>query len=396
MGVSIPEGSKMQSIIDGLSDINLSIKRLSGDYDLSDYKAITAAIRNGDGDKVPNGTTFSVPHAVYGTMEFVTRRQNVDKVVGEPDRPTCTIQPKYLISANAGTSASTFQYDRPEAFVSVTEAIAANTVCKFTAIAYSSWTAGTYHFTATSAIPAGSKLCISGYADAALTSRSVTVYASAKATSASATYAISSGDGGATVDLGTWGTATCNHPQRISYGSNNEAESNIFQFLNGDSGNAYMDSIWTAKSDFDMMSTSYTSLKGFLGGFPDDFRECLGLCAIHNITNTVYETSGYTTNSDYTHNGYFWLPSRKEIYGSDETSSENSETQFPYYANIGTTNADKLMYAKGTTSPTTYWLRTPASGDANVVRLCYTGNGGALSYNSAIISVGVAPLAILA
>ena len=379
-----------------MKDVAKAIREISGHYDLLDYKSIVAAIRNGHGDLVPNGTCFQVPHAVYGNIDFITRRQNVDKVAFEPDRPTLTIQTKYCISAGAGTSAATFQYDRPEAFVKVAETIAAGSVCKFTATAYGGWSAGTYHFTASNAIAAGSVLCISGYQNTALTSLSVQVFANQKATSASATYAISSGAGDATVDLGAWETAGHNHPQRISYGSNNEADSNIFQFLNGDSGNAYMDSIWVPKSDFDMMCTSYTSLKGFLGGFPDDFRECLGLCAIHNITNTVYEEAGYTKNSEYTHNGYFWLPSRKEIYGSNETNSEASESQFPYYANIGTENADKLGYAKGASSPTTEWLRTPHAGYADGVRIVYAGNGGALDLNNARGSYGVRPLAILA
>lgn len=379
-----------------MKDVAKAIREISGHYDLSDYKSIVAAIRNGHGDLIPNGTCFQVPHAVYGNIDFITRRQNVDKVAFEPDRPTLTIQTKYCISVGAGTSAASFQYDRPEAFVKIAEAIEAGSVCKFTATNYGGWTAGVYHFTATDAIPVGAVLCLSGYQNTALTSLNVQVYANQKATSASASYAISSGDGDATVDLGAWETAGHNHPQRISYGSNNEADSNIFQFLNGDSGNAYMDSIWVPKSDFDMMCTSYTSLKGFLGGFPDDFRECLGLCAIHNITNTVYEEAGYTKNSEYTHNGYFWLPSRKEIYGSNETASEDSEAQFPYYANIGTTNADKLGYAKGASSPNTEWLRTPHAGIATNVRIVYAGSGGALNNYGAFNSSGVRPLAILA
>lgn len=394
MGVSIVEGAKVQSIIDELEDISAGIRDLSGNYDFTDWRSIVTACRRGDGAKIPNGATFSVHHAVYGDIDFVVRRKNVDKVVGDADRPTITIQPKYCISANAGTSAATFQYDRPEGFKKVAEAIPANTVCKFTTIAYEGWEAGVYHFTPTAEIPAGSVLAISGYQNTALTSLNVQVFANNKATSASASYAIASGDGSATVNLGTWGT-DCNHPQRVSYGSDNEKDSNIFQFLNGDSGSNFMDSIWEPKSDYDMMCTSFTSLKGFLGGFPADFRECLGLCAIHNITNSVYEESGYSLTDEYTHNGYFWLPSRKEIYGSNETAKEDSETQFPYYRDLGTTNADKLGYAKGATSPTTEWLRTPYAGSAYGVRIVYAGYGGALDNNTAIYSYGVRPLAIL-
>lgn len=379
-----------------MKDVAKAIREISGHYDLTDYKSIVAAIRSGNGNVIPNGTCFTVPHAVYGNVDFVTRRQNVDKVVGEPDRPTLTIQTKYIISANAGASAATFQYDRPEAFRKVAEDIPAGSVCTFEGIAYGGWEAGKYHFTAANAIPAGSMLCISGYQNTPLTSLTVRVYADQKAKTHSAEYAISSGDGGATVDLGKWGESGCNHPQRISYGSNNEAQSNIFQFLNGDSGSGYMDSIWKPKTEFDMMCTSYTSLKGFLGGFPEDFRECLGLCAIHNVTNNVYEDTGYSVGDEYTHSGYFWLPSRKEIYGSDETSKEASEAQFPYYANIGTANADKLGYAKGGTTAITEWLRTPHAGYAYSVRIVYAGYGGALNDYNAYSANGVRPLAILA
>ena len=378
-------------------EIAEALLELAGQYDTTNYKSIVAAIRRGDAEKIPNGVSFVVPHAVYGNIEFVTRRKNVDKVAGDPDRPTITIQPRYLLSANGGSSAATFQYDRKEAFYSVGTEIPAGTVCKFTTIAYGGWAAGTYKFTATEAIPVGSKLCIDKQQDTAMTSCKVEVYANAKATSVSAQYQIEAGDEDATLDLGTWGT-DCNHPQRVSYGSNNEAESGIFQWLNGDTGDAFMDSIWVPKTKYDMMNTAFTSLKGFLGGFPQDFRECLALAKIHNITNDVFESqdSAYAKSTEYYHTGYFWLPSRKEIYGTNENAREDSESQFEYFAQLGTTNADKLMYAKGATSPSHYWLRTPHAGLAGTVRVCYTGLGGALNYGIASGSLGVAPLAILA
>ena len=389
MGVSIWEGNKAERLVK-------AVESLAGNYDTTSAASIVAAIRNGDANKIPNGSIFKETHAVYGDIYFVTRAKNQHKVAGDENRPTITIQPLYLLSSNGGSSAATFQYDRPEAFAKVAEAIPANTVCKFTAISYGGWEAGTYHFTATSQISVGSMLCINAYQNTALTSCKVVVYANEKATSASAQYDISSGDGDATVNLGTWGTE-CNHPQRISYGSNNEAQSNLFQFLNADTGNSYMDSVFTPKTMWDMMDTSFTSKKGFLGGFSDEFRSYLGLCAIPNITNTVFETNGYTADGkNYTHNGYFFLPSRKEIYGSNETTYEDGETQFDYYRDLATTDADKLMYAKNATSPTSYWLRTPYAGHAYTVRICYTGNGGALDSSNAFSSTGVAPLAILA
>jgi hypothetical protein len=385
-----------KDISDKLSELINATWAISGGYNLTDAKSIVAAIRSGNIDKVPNGSIFVEHHEVYGDIYFVTRAKNQHHVVGEPNRPTITIQSLYLLSEGESTTAATFQYDRPEAFYKVTEAIPANTVCKFTTPAYSSWAAGTYNFTATAEIPVGAKLCISGSAyTAALTSMKVNVYANAKAATTLAEYTISEGAGVATKDLGTWGTDR-NHPQRISYGSNNEAQSNIFQWLNADTGTGYMDSVYEEKTDYDMMDKSFTSKKGFLGGFSDEFRTYLGLCAIPNITNNVFEVSPYTADgAKYTHNGYFFLPSRKEIYGSNETNGENDEVQFDYYKDIATSNADKLMYAKGATAPTTYWLRTPYAGHAGNVRLCSAGYGGALDGDFARSAYAVAPLAIL-
>jgi len=388
MGVSIWEGGKADRLI-------LAVEQLGGQYNTTSAASIVAAIRGGNIDKIPDGSVFTEHHDVYGDIKFVTRAKNMHKVAGDPTRSNITIQPLYLLSANGGTSAATFQYDRPEAFTKVKEAIPAGSVCKFTTIAYGGWLAGDWHFTADAAIDAGKMLCINGYQSAALETLKVQVFDTPKATSPSAQYNIVSGDGDATVNLGTWGT-DCNHPQRVSCGSNNEAQSNFLQFLNADTGNSTMDTVFEQKTEYDMMSSQFTSLKGFLGGFSDEFRSYLGLCAIPNIANSVFEDSPYVVNTKYTHNGYFFLPSRKEIYGSNENANEDSETQFGYYQDIATSDADKLMFAENAASPTAYWLRTPYAGHASSVRLCYTGYGGALSSNSANGSYGAAPLAILA
>ena len=388
MGVSIWEGGKAERLI-------RAVEQIGGQYDTSNVASIIAALRSGNGDRIPNGAVFTVPHAVYGDIDFVVRAHNAHHVVGDPDRPTLTIQPKYLLSANGGTSAATFQYDRAEAFAKVSEAIPAGTVVKFTAIAYGSWAAGDWHFTAENAIDAGKMLCLSGTQDNTLDTLTVKVFDTPKDTTASAEYAISAGDGEATVNLGTWGMEL-NHPSRVRYGSNNEAQSNFFQFLNGDSGSGVMADIFEPQSDFDMMSTDFSTLKGFLGGFSDEFRSYLGLCAIPNTANNVHENAPYEKSTHYVHNGYFFLPSRMEIYGSTETANETDEAQFPYYRDIGTENADKLMHAKNASAPTSYWLRTPYASNADRARICYTDYGGGLYYYSAYNRIGAAPLGILA
>ena len=380
---------------DDAQEMVAAIRQIGGQYNTADPASIVAAIRSGNADKIPNGTLFTVPHAAYGNITFVTRARNLHKVAGDATRPTITIQPLYLLSANGGSTAATFQYDRPEAFAKVSEAIPAGTVVKFTAIAYGSWAAGDWHFTAENAIDAGKMLCLSGTQDNTLDTLTVKVFDTPKDTTASAEYAISAGDGEATVNLGTWGVEL-NHPQRMRYGSNNEAQSNLFQFLNGDSGTGVMADVFEPQSDFDMMSTDFSTLKGFVGGFSDEFRSYLGLCAIPNTANNVHENAPYEKSTHYVHNGYFFLPSRMEIYGSTETANETDEAQFPYYRDIGTENADKLMHAKNASAPNSYWLRTPSASYASGVRLCITGLGGGLDSRTAFLRHGAAPLGILA
>lgn len=378
-----------------LDEILGEVKTLTrGNY--ANIFQIVAAIRRGD--QIPNGTEFTVPHDVYGNIVYVTRSRNQFHLVVDENAPTVTAQPKYLLSSNGGAGAATFQYDRQEAmFAALTEAIPSGTVVQFTATAYGGWTAGPRHFTASADLPVGTMLCLNGYQNTPLESLSVTAYASQKATTPFATMPISAGDGGATVDLGAWETDG-NHPQRISNGSNNEAESNFFQFLNADTGTGVMADIWEPQNKYDMMCTAFTTLKGFLGGFSDEVRACFGYVKIPNIANNVFESqdSKYTKNTAYEHNGYIFLPSRKEVYGSNENANEDAEVQFNYYKEIATADHDKLMYAERAANPTTYWLRTPYAGHARDVRICYTGTGGALYNYSAGTAIGAAPLAILA
>ena len=421
-----------------LDEILTEIKTISGKADYSDYKNIVAAIRNGNINAVPNGQEFDVPHSVYGTITFITRAKNYFKVAGDPTRPNIAIMPKFLLSVNGGSSVANFQYDRQEAFQEAPIDYPAGTVFNFTCPGYGGWLAGTYHFTAPQAVPAGSKFCISDYQNVALLNCKVRIFDNAKSATATQTLDILEGEESGGVDLGTWGT-NANHPHHVSYGSNNDAQSGLLQFLNG---SGLMSDNFFPSTKYDMMPTAFTSLQGFYGGFPEDFRECLALCRVHNVSNNVYEeaavaafsrstayavgdyctynhilwrcvaahaagnwnaahftevsaAAGFTKSSEYEYDAHFFLPSRKEIYGTNETSFEEAEEQFAYYAELGTTDQDKLMSARGG-SPATYWLRTPFASFANLVRLCTAPSGGALDNNIAIFSTGVAPLGILA
>lgn len=228
---------------------------------------------------------------------------------------------------------------------------------------------------------------------AALTDCTVDVYRNQKSAVPYASFEIKSGNGDATVDLGTFGTGDCNHTDRITFGSNNYAESNIDQYLNSCTYGYTFGDVWEPKSDFDMIDTEYPNFTGYLTGFPADFRAALRWCDVHNITNTVYESpnSLYTTNSDYTISRKVWLPSRKEIFGSYDTSYESVESQFPAY--VGTDNAAKAVHTRTGSSLCPYFLRTPYKTTGHYV---YFVNGDEGLYGIfADVLIGIVPMMVL-
>lgn len=118
---------------------------------------------------------------------------------------------------------------------------------------------------------------------------------------------------------------------------------------------------------------------------PDDFLDIVSPVDIQTVTNTVFETDGYTKSSSYSLRAMFWLPSRYQIFGSTE-GADLSETQWDYYK--GATDVDRIMYDNGGTARY-QWLRTPYTGNANYPRIVY--HTGALSGTYAYYSYAVAP-----
>lgn len=365
---------------------------------LETYETILSDVRKGK--SIPSGTEFTVPHDEFGDIIFVTRRQNVDKLSTNPNAPTLTIQSKYLLQTNSAGACLKLQFDGKEAmFEALSNDIPNGTTLQFTSIAYNSWTAGTWHFTTNTVLPVGTLLCLSGRSTSALTSLNVEAYSSPIAVSPFATMPLLSGDGDASINLGTWGT-TGNHPHRISDGSNNLFESNIFQWMNTLSNGQSMGQKFVQKTKYDMLSPNYTNRIGFLDGFPVKFRKCLGLATIHNITNIIYESndSEYIVNSECNGTGYFWLISRKELYGTNENENEASEQQFEYYSTQATTDTSKIGYTKDSSTKYTYWLRTPYRKFAGQSRISNSDLNGALYNTESNLNngCGISPIAILA
>ena len=366
----LPTKEQMDTMNENLAKI---AKAVGSQVDISTWEGIQKAVRSGIAkDILPVGSQLAVNHSVYGTRLFDVVAHDYLKSVHDENAHTMTIQQHDLLPST--------QFDAPEAFYYADAALAAGTYNFTLAEAYSSWAAGTYQFTLTQTLPQGGQLAISGYADAAMTSRQVRAYANQTTTTVTESVAITSGSGG--TSLGTFGVEL-NHSQRVSYGSNNYKESAMRQFLGS---SAAAGSVWTPQTKFDRPPSWLTSLAGYKNGLDQDFLAVVGKVVLPCAANNTYEApdSSIAKGAKYTLNDEFYLASTKEIFNANWDVADDSVV-FPFYEGAG--NADRIKYRDG--SAAYWWLRTPTSGYADGVRRVRS--GGTLDGVDAFYSYGLAP-----
>jgi len=325
----------------------------------------------------PIGSQLTLQHEDYGDILLDVVAHDVVKKYGDASAHTMTLMTHACLQ--------NLQFDAPEAFYFCESELAAGTYNITANSDFSSWTAGTYQFTLTQAVPAGGQLCINGNYSTALTSLKVVSYASRTTTTALETVDISAGSG--STSLGAF-TVELNHPQRISYGSNNYKESAARQMINSD---AAAGSVWTPQTEFDRPPSWLTTQKGFLNGCPADFLSTLGTAVVKCSANNTYEApdSTVTKNTAYELNDKIFLASRVEVgFGAGDVA--DGSTLFQYYD--GATNDDRIKMLGN--AARYWWLRTPYSGIAHSVRYVYT--DGSLDYYYASNDYGLVPACIIA
>ena len=365
----LPTKEQMDVMNENLAKIAAAV---GSQVDISTWEGIQKAVRSGIAkDILPVGSQLAVNHSVYGTRLFDVVAHDYLKSVHDENAHTMTIQQHDLLPS--------IQFDAIEAFYYAEAELPAGTYNFTLATAYSSWAEGTYQFTLTKPVPKGGQLAISGYADAAMTARQVRSYANQTTTSATESVAITAGSGG--TNLGTFGEGL-NHSHRVSYGSNNYKESAMRQFLNS---SAAAGSVWTPQTKFDRPPSWLTSLAGYKNGLDQDFLAVVGKVVLPCSANNTYEApdSSIAKGTAYTLNDEFYLASRAEIFGSHDVN--DGTVLFPFYEGAG--NADRIKYRDG--SAAAWWLRTPESVSAVIVRL--VGSNGIVNYNRAYGAYGLAP-----
>lgn len=344
----------------------------------------------------PVGYEFASPHGVMGTIIWQVLAHNHHAAANPRLTKTTTLAMKYVFGDSSAYK--TFQFDAVEAFYYAEGGLAAGTY-NFTLLAgYDPDYGGgkTYSFTLANPVPAGGVLTFPwGYQVQASTVK-VSSYATIGDTTAIESVSVTEGaDGTALGEL--TGTGNLNHAHRVRYGSNNNAQSALRQWMNSD---ADVGAVWTPQTKFDRPPTYHTSVDpayaGFLRGLDLDFLAAVEPAIIPCRTNNVHEVNSldgtvFTTNQVYTLQDKFFLLSRPEMYGDWDSSSYKDGEKLDYYD--GATNADRIKRdAFGTARYA--WLRSPYPSSAYYGRLVHT--DGSLHYNGANNYYGAAPACIIA
>ena len=161
---------------------------------------------------------------------------------------------------------------------------------------------------------------------------------------------------------------TKNHADRVSSGCNSWMMSNIRQGLNGRGS-----SLWTPQNEYDVQSSHSFYTTGFLAGFSEGYLANVMPCRNKTARNTVSAISGgggggYDMTLDK-----FWLPSMKEVYNTNINSIAEG-SQFDYFKDVATTNADRIQVDEGGTARTV-WLRSAyVSNTRNVYNIFTSGS----------------------
>ncbi len=339
-----------------------------------DFATMAKIIENGGGQEVyPEGTIFTTTKDNY-TYPWCVMHHGIDDD-GEPYADVRVIK-----------GIDSLQFDNAEAFFYCTEELPAGTYYVTIAATWGQAAAGNYKFTLANAVPAGGRL-VGFYrlADVNPVGTVVSVYDSPTATTASQTAELSIGTQG--TFLGTLAPGgddsheDINSIQRVGYGNNNYAQSNIRQYLNSDKAAG---SVYVSQHKFDQFPSWWNSTPGFMAKLPQEFLDIVCPIDIKTDTCNVFEI-GYTKSSSYTLHDKFWLPSRYQIFGTKE-QAELGETQWNYYK--GATDVDRIMRNAGG-SPVHQWLRSPNVGYASNPRSVIT--SGVLSSTGAYNAYAVAP-----
>ena len=284
------------------------------------------------------------------------------------------------------------QYDAAEAFYYAENGLVAGnyyfTIDPMYDATYNTYKDTGYQFTLTQDVPAKGVLTFSWGYNVQASAAKVSSWASTSATTAIESVPVSSGTTGTNLgQLTIAGDAAnnINSIQRIRYGSNNYVESAMRQYINSSKAAG---SVWTPQTKFDRPPSWAATTAGFLFGVDPEFVAVLGKVKKVTALNNVSDGGGSVETDEKV-----FLISRTEVYTGNEIAGGEGKA-YAYYSNYSDlaaagTEADtnRIKYRAGEAKY--WWLRTPNTGSAYVVR--HVNPTGTIGDSRAHYSFGLAP-----
>lgn len=264
----------------------------------------------------------------------------------------------------------------------------------------------TYQFTLTKEVPAGGQIVWPwAYNQQAANARISTYASGSDRTALESGVVVTAGTGG--TDLGTvliavQESAGLNSIHRMRYGSNKWSESAMRQHLNSAK---VAGQVWSPQSHWDRPPSWDASTAGFMHGLDPEFvKICADVELLTALSTAAGDTSttegsagtGYETTVDK-----YFLPSRPEVFGGSDNTSDKGDAWQYYSANSdvpgGSSNPNNdsnRIKVNMSGTPYYWWLRSPYVGSGHYVR--YVHPAGNIYYYHAYISIGVAPACVIA
>lgn len=264
----------------------------------------------------------------------------------------------------------------------------------------------TYQFTLTKEVPTGGQIVWPwAYNQQAANARISTYASGSDRTALESGVVVTAGTGG--TDLGTvliavQESAGLNSIHRMRYGSNKWSESAMRQHLNSAK---VAGQVWSPKSHWDRSPSWDASTAGFMHGLDPEFvKICADVELLTALSTAAGDTSttegsagtGYETTVDK-----YFLPSRPEVFGGSDNTSDKGDAWQYYAANSdvpgGSSNAgndSNRIKVNMSGTPYYWWLRSPYVGSGHNVRS--VNPAGYIYSDIASGSIGVAPACVIA
>lgn len=333
-------------------------------------------------------TVTGAPKAGDEVLVHETANKLVFDIIGIDHDTPADSQFKHSLTLQLHDLYQNIQFDSTEAIYYAREELPVGTYNFTLPAGYDTENGGgkTYQFTLAKPVPAAGQIMFPWAYQQQASATKVSTYVNANASAAIETVSVQEGSEGTSLGTADGTVSDLNHIHRARYGSNNWAESDLRMRLNS---SAAPGGTWTRQSKFSHKPSWADTESGFLRGVDPDFLSVLGEVTKVTALNTLTDGGGSKTSTEK-----IFLLSRSEVYGNFENSVDEGAA-YPYYKNYSDfaskndgNDTNRIKYQSNGT-PYYWWLRTPSTGSAVLVR--YVNPTGAVGNGNANNSYGLAP-----